>query len=75
MSLKRNPFALIMGAAVSACGGIVVHSLAGLAIVKSGGLGLLLGAGAALLYQRRQQVKEDIWEGEEGSGGKSGNTL
>lgn len=74
MSLKRKPFALIMGAAVSACGGIVVHSLAGLAILKSGGLGLLLGAGAALLYQRRQQVKEDIWEGDQTSGGKSGNS-
>jgi len=62
MSVKRNPIAWIMGAAVGASGSIVVYTLGGLAIAKSGGLGLLLGAGAALFYQRREQIKDEHWD-------------
>lgn len=62
----RNPFAWIMGAAVGLSGSLMIYSLGGLAILKSGGLGLLLGALSALLFQGRHQLKEDQWdEGQE----------
>lgn len=68
----RNPFAWIMSAAVSLSGSLMIYSLGGLAILKSGGLGLLLGAVSALLFQGRHQLKEDQWDDtQEAHGGKA----
>ena len=46
LSRDRKPVVLVMGAAVGASGSLMVHTVAGLALIKSGLVGLFLGAGA-----------------------------
>ena len=58
LSRDRKPVVLVMGAAVGASGSLMVHTVAGLALIKSGLVGLFLGAGAGFYYFHKLAERE-----------------